>query len=68
METFILDIQGQLTLLSVVESERKAKASELLWLSLLLARMKKIHSEMKALEWSQHFPHWKYIGFFSRRS
>ena len=28
--------------------------SEILWLSLLPARMEKIQSKMKALEWSQH--------------
>ena len=42
-----LDIQGQLTLLSVVESGNKSKTSKLLWLFLLPARMKKIHSKVK---------------------
>ena len=27
--------------------------------------MKKIHSEMKALEWSQHFYHYESMGIFS---
>ena len=26
--------------------------------------MKKIHSKLKALEWSQHFSHYKSIGIF----
>ena len=26
--------------------------------------MKKIHSKLKALEWSQHFSHYKVIGIF----
>ena len=34
------------------------------WLTLLPARMKKIHWKMKALEWSQHFSHYKSIGIF----
>ena len=28
------------------------------------ARMKKIHSKLKALEWSQHFSHYKSVGIF----
>ena len=35
--------QGQLTLMSVMESCRNSNSSELLWLVLLSARMKKIH-------------------------
>ena len=58
VETLILDIQGQLTLLSVFESGRNSKTSTLLWLSLVPVRME-IHSKMKALEWSQHFSHCK---------
>ena len=30
--------------------------------SVLPARMRKIHSKMKALEWSQHFSHYKSMG------
>ena len=37
---------------------------QVLWMSLLLARMKKTHSEMKTLEWSQHVSHYKSMGFF----
>ena len=46
------DAQGQLT----------PKSSKLYWLTLLPARMKKIHSKMKALEWSQRFSHYKSMG------
>ena len=37
------DAQGQLTLKSVMESCRNSNPSKLLWLTLLPARMKKIH-------------------------
>ena len=49
------DAQGQLAPKSVIESCRNSNLSELLWLVLLSARMKKIHQKMKVLEWSQHF-------------
>ena len=58
------DAQGQLTPKSVMESGRNSKSSELLWLVLLSARMKKIHPKMKVLEWSQHFSHYKSMGIF----
>ena len=58
------DAQGQLTPKSVMESCRNSNSSELLWLVLLSARMKKIHSKMKVLEWSQHFSHYKSMGIF----
>ena len=58
------DIQGQLTPNSVMESCRNSKSSELLWLVLLSARMKKIYPKMKVLEWSQHFSHYKSMGIF----
>ena len=44
------DAQGQLTLQSVVESQRNLNSSKLLGLSLPPARMKKIQSKIKALE------------------
>ena len=47
------DAQGRLTPQSEVGSTLNSNSSELLWLSLLPARMKKIQSKMKALEWSQ---------------
>ena len=37
----------------------------LLKMVLLPARMKKIHREMKALEWSKHFSHYKSMGIFT---
>ena len=41
-----------------------SNSSELLWLVLLSAKMKKIHSKMKVLEWSQHFSHYNSMGIF----
>ena len=58
------DAQGQITPKSAMESCRNSNSSELLWLVLLSARMKKIHLKMKVLEWSQHFYHYKSIGIF----
>ena len=56
------DAQGQLTLQSLVRSGRISNSFEMLWLFLLPARMKKIRSKMKALEWTQHFPHYNPMG------
>ena len=61
---YFLDAQGQLIPKSVMESCRNSNSSELLWLVLLPARMKKIHVKMKVLEWSQHFSHYKSTGIF----
>ena len=58
------DTQGQLSPKSAMESCRDLNSSELLRLFLLSARMKKIHSKMKVLEWSQHFSHYKSMGIF----
>ena len=58
------DAQGQLTLVSGARSGRNSKSFKLLWLSLLPARTKKIHSKMKALERSRHVSHFKSIGSF----
>ena len=52
------DAQGQLTPQSLVRSSRISNSSEMLWIFLLPASMKKIRSKMKALEWTQHFPHY----------
>ena len=49
------DAQGQLTPQSLVRSGRISNSSEMLWMSLLLASMKKIQPKMKALEWTQHY-------------
>ena len=46
------DAQGQLTLQSLVRSGRISNLSEILWMSLLPASMKKILSKLKALECS----------------
>ena len=61
---YFCDAQGQLTPKSVMEFCRNSNPSELIWLVLLSARMKKIHSKMKVLEWSQHFSHYKSMGIF----
>ena len=44
------DAQGELTPSSMMESCPNSNSSELLWLVLLSARMKKIHLNMKVLE------------------
>ena len=58
------DTQGELTPKSVMESCPNSNSSQLLWLVLLSARMKKIHPNMKVLEWSQHFSHYKAMRIF----
>ena len=59
------DAQGQLTPKSDMESCQNSNLSKLLWLVLIPARMKKIHLKTKALEWSQHFSHYKSTRIFS---
>ena len=49
------DAQGQLTPQSLVQSGGISNLSQMLWMSLLPASMKKIRSKMKALEWTQHY-------------
>ena len=56
------DAQGQLTPQSLVRSGRISNSSEMLWMFSLPASMKKIRSKMKALEWTQHFPHYIPMG------
>ena len=56
------DAQGQLTLQSLVRSGRISNTSEMLWMFSLPASMKNIRSKMKALECSQHFPHYNPMG------
>ena len=56
--------QGQLTPKSVMESCPNSNSSELVWLVLLPAGMKKIHQKMKVLEWSQHISLYKSMGTF----
>ena len=59
---FFPDAQGQLTPQSLVRSGRISNSSEMLWVFSLPASMKKIQSKMKALEWTQHFPHYNPMG------
>ena len=54
--------QGQLTHKSFVGYCPISNPSEILWLSLLPARIKKNQSKMKELEWSQGFPHYNPMG------
>ena len=56
------DAQGQLTPQSLVRSGGISNSPEMLWKFSLTARMKKIRSKMKALECSQHFPHYNPMG------
>ena len=56
------DAQGQPTPQSLVRSGRISNSSEMLCVSSLPASMKKIRSKMKALEWTQHFPHYNPMG------
>ena len=46
--------QRQITLQSEVGSGRNSNSSEMLRMSLLLLRIKKIRVKMKVLEWPQH--------------
>ena len=56
------DAHGQLTPQSLVRSVRISNSSEMLWMSSLPASNKMIRSKMKALEYSQHFPHYNPMG------
>ena len=56
------DAKGQLTPQSLVRYGRISNSSEMLWMLSLPASMKKIRSKMKALEWTQHFPHYNPMG------
>ena len=56
------DAQGQLTPQSLLRSGRISNPSEMLCMFSLPASMKKIRSKMKALEWSQHLPHYNSLG------
>ena len=56
------DAQGQLTPQSFNRSGQISNSSEMLWIFSLPASMKKIRSKMKALEWTQHFPHYNPMG------
>ena len=56
------DAQGQLTHKSLIRFCRISNPFEILWLSLLPARIKKYKLKMKELEWSQGFPHYNPMG------
>ena len=56
------DAQEQLTPQSLVRSGRISNSSEMLWMFSLPASMKKNRSKMRALECSQHFPHYIPMG------
>ena len=56
------DAQGQLTPQSLVRSGRISNSFEMLCMFSLPASMKKIRSKMRALECSQHFPHYNPMG------
>ena len=58
------DVQGQITLVLVVLSGRNLNSSKLLCMSSLPARMRLIKSNMKELECSQEFSHYKSMGIF----
>ena len=60
------DALGQLTPQSLVRSSRILNSSEMLCMFSLPASMKKIRSKMKALEWTQHFPHYNPMGADTR--
>ena len=58
------DVQGQITLESVVVSGRNLNSSKLSCMSSLPSRMRMIKSKMKELECSHDFSHHKSMGIF----
>ena len=58
------DVQGQITLVLVVVSGRNLNSSKLSCMSSLPARMRLIKSNMKELECSHDFVHYRSIGIF----
>ena len=58
------DAQGQITLDLVVVSGQNLNSSKLSCMSSLPARMRMINSNMKELECSQDFSHYKSMGIF----
>ena len=58
------DAQGQITPESAVVSGRNSNSFKLSCTSSSPARMKMIQSEMKELEWSQQFSHYKSMWIF----
>ena len=62
------DAQRQITLVLVSVSGRNLNSSKLSCMSSLPARMRIIELQIKELECSQDFSHYKSMGIFSRRS
>ena len=60
----VLVICKSLTLGLVIGCGRISNSFKLLWVSLLPARMTKIHSKIKVLEWSQQISHCKSMQIF----
>ena len=58
------DVQGQITLDLVVVSGQNLNSSKLSCMSSLPARMRMINSNMKELDCSQVFSHYKSMGIF----
>ena len=58
------DAQGQLTPKSVMESCRNSKLSKLFMVVLVTCKNVEDPPKMKAIEWSQHFFHYKSMGIF----
>ena len=58
------DAHGQITLESVVVSGRNLISSKLLCMSSLPARMRMTESNMKELECSKYYSHYKPMGIF----
>ena len=58
------DVQGQITLVSVVVSGQNLNSSKLLCMSSLPTRMRLIKSKIKELECSEDFSHYKSMGIF----
>ena len=63
--SYILDAQVQLTVVGgrlwwIIKLNR----AQVLWVSLLPTRMRKIHSKMKVLEWSQNISNVSICRFF----
>ena len=54
--------QGQLTHKSFIRYCPISISFQILWVSLLPARIKKNQQKMKELEWSQAFPHYNTMG------
>ena len=51
---YFSNIQGQITPQSEVGPGRNSNSSKMLWMSLLLLRIKNIRIKIKALEWPQY--------------